>query len=41
MAAITPRVEEETVRVGGTVTTSHGMDVVTLAPDKLLAGVRR
>jgi len=38
---ITPRIEEATVRIGGTVTTSHGMDVVTLAPDKLLAAVRR
>jgi NADH-quinone oxidoreductase subunit C len=41
MAAITPRIEEATVRIGGTVTTSHGMDVLTLAPDKLLAAVRR
>ena len=38
---MTPRIEEATVRIGGTVTTSHGMDVVTLTPDKLLAAVRR
>jgi NADH-quinone oxidoreductase subunit C len=38
---ITERIEEATVRIGGTVTTAHGMDVVTLAPDKLLAAVRR
>ena len=38
---MTPRIEEATVRIGGTVTTSHGMDVVTLAPDKLLPAVRR
>jgi len=38
---MTPRIEEATVRIGGTVTTSHGIDVVTLAPDKLLAAVGR
>ena len=38
---MTPRIEEATVRIGGTVTTSHGMDVVMLAPDKLVAAVRR
>jgi NADH-quinone oxidoreductase subunit C len=38
---MTERIEEETVRIGGTVTTSHGMDIVTLSPDKLLAAVRR
>src|SRR5436190_4752835 len=38
---MTPRIEEATVRIGGTVTTSHGIDVVTLAPDKLLPAVRR
>ena len=38
---MTPQIEEETVRIGGTVTTAHGIDVVTLSPDKLLAAVRR
>jgi len=38
---MTPRIEDETVRIGGTVTSSHGMDVVMLAPDKLVAAVRR
>ena len=38
---MTPRIEEATVRIGGTVTSSHGMDVVMLAPDKLVAAVRR
>ena len=38
---MTERIEEATVRIGGAVTTSNGMDVVALAPDKLLAAVRR
>ena len=35
------RIEDAAVRIGGTMTTSHGMDVVTLSPDKLFAAVRR
>ena len=38
---MTERIEEATGRIGGAMTTSHGMDVVTLAPDKLPAAVRR
>ena len=38
---IKQRIEEATVRIGGAVTTSHGMDVVALSPDQLLAAVRR
>ena len=38
---MTPRIAEETVRIGGSVATSHGMTVVTLPPDKLLVAVRR
>ena len=38
---MTERIEEETVRVGGAVATSHGIDVVTLSPEKLLPAVRR
>ena len=40
-AAIAKRIEEEAVRHGATVTMSHGMPVVTVVPDRLLAAVRR
>jgi NADH-quinone oxidoreductase subunit C len=39
--AIAKRIDEEAVRHGGTAATSHGMAVMTLPPDKLLAAVRR
>jgi NADH-quinone oxidoreductase subunit C len=38
--SIAERIEAQAVSAGGTVATSHGMLVVTLAPDKLLAAVR-
>ena len=37
---IAERIEAQAVSAGGTVATSHGMLVVTLTPDKLLAAVR-
>ena len=40
-AETTQRIEEASVHIGGRVTTAHGMDVVTLTPDKLFAAVRR
>jgi NADH-quinone oxidoreductase subunit C len=39
--AIAERIEREAVTAGGTAAMSHGMPVVTLPPDKLLAAVRR
>jgi NADH-quinone oxidoreductase subunit C len=40
-AETTQRIEAAADRIGGTVTTALGIDVVTLSPDKLFAAVRR
>jgi NADH-quinone oxidoreductase subunit C len=40
-AAIAERIEQEAAAAGGTMATSHGMAIVTLPAEKLLAAVRR